>query len=139
MIRRISLSLAAIVLAAGISSYAAAQGHVSGHAGGPVGASPGGGITNRSIGQPLGSPSFGGSRFGTPSSQRQDETHRLEAQQRRADGEAHNRSAEARAEHAPNEHAADEATLADQNSKNKDKRSERRALKGENRGDHGKK
>ncbi len=60
-----------------------------------------------------------------------------EAEARRAAAEEHNRSEEARAEHPPNEHAADEAFLAEENAENQNLRDERPDLRGDNRGDHG--
>jgi hypothetical protein len=129
--RKVTFCLAVIALV-GASSYAAAQGHRPGAASGVGRAGP------SVSGAPGG---FGLGGFGAQSQSqphRQDAPHRLEAEQRREDGQAHNRSAEQRAEHAPNEHAADEARLADQNKTNKDRRAERRELKGENRGTHGK-
>lgn len=131
MIRRLDVLLTATILAS-MSSYAAAQGHGPGAQGVPGGAGLG---TSR--GPVFSSPA--GLGQSAAQSRRQDEQHRLEAQQRRAEGEAHNRSAEARSEHAPDEHAADEARLADKNSANKDRREQRRELRGKNRGDHGRK
>jgi hypothetical protein len=50
------------------------------------------------------------------------EARRQAAQVKRAEGEAHNNSEEARAAHPPNEHAADQAILAEQNAENRDSR-----------------
>ena len=60
-----------------------------------------------------------------------------EAERRRLEAEANNRSAEARAENPPNEHAADEAFLAEENAENQELREERRELQGDNRGERG--
>ncbi len=131
MIRRLNVCLT-VAIFAGMSSYAAAQGHAPGAQGGPSSAGSG-----MSRGPVFASPT--GIAQSVAQSRRQDEQHRLDAQRRRAEGEAHNRSAEARAEHAPDEHAADEARLADKNSANKDRREQRRELRAKNRGDHGRK
>ena len=118
MTSRLTAALWVLILA-GMSSYAAAQGR--GHS---AGGAPGGGARGPMTSSPL-------------PSQRQDAQHRIESQQRRAAGEAHNRSTEARAQHPPDEHAADEARLAEKNSANKDRREERRALREKNRRSHG--
>jgi hypothetical protein len=101
------------------------------------------GATSPAAGQ---RPSFGHvqaphSAFRT--TQQQSEQRRLEAEQlrqaaeqRRLEAEANSQSDEARAEHPPNEHAADEATDADQNAENSELRDERRALQQDNRQDH---
>ncbi len=73
---------------------------------------------------------------------------RAEAEAARAEGEAnrqngedaraaHDRSAEMRAAHPPNEHAAAEAFLAEENALNAELREQRKDLRGENRGDRG--
>ena len=65
------------------------------------------------------------------------ETRRAEAEAKRAEAEENNRSEEARAEHPPDEHAADEAFLAEANAENQNLRDERPDLRGDNRGGHG--
>ncbi len=79
---------------------------------------------------------------------REAETKRAEAEAARVEGEAnwqqgedaraeHDRSAEARAEHPPNEHAALEAFLAEENALNAELRGQRKDMRAENRGDRG--
>jgi hypothetical protein len=62
------------------------------------------------------------------------ETRRAAAQARREAAQANNRSEDARAAHPPNEKAAEEAFLAEQNADKKNLRAERRALRRANRG-----
>jgi hypothetical protein len=120
MVRRLDACLSAANLA-GMSS--------SGEQGGPGSAGPG---------------MSGGSVFASPAaigqsaaqSRRPDEQHRLDSQQGRAEGEAHDRSAEARAW---DDHAAHAARLVDKNSANRARRERRRELREKNRGDHGRK
>ncbi len=64
------------------------------------------------------------------------ERRKIEAARKRAEGEAHGQSAEARAEHQPNEHAADAATVSDANAggsatatEMRERRDEGRAIK----------
>jgi hypothetical protein len=121
MSRRLRLCIAVAVLA-GASSFAVAQGRAGGAGRAPAG-----------VGS---SPVTGGQapngRLGTDG--RQDALKKLEAERRRSEAEAHNRSADARAEHAPNEHAADEANVAEGNAEKKDARSEQRAKGDDNKG-----
>ena len=63
----------------------------------------------------------------------QAQARRAEAEARRQAAAANNKSAEARAAHPPNEHAADEAFLAEQNAEGRDARSARREQRRENR------
>ena len=65
------------------------------------------------------------------------EQRRLEAQRRREEAAANNQSATARVDHPPNENAAAEAFLAEQNAENQDLRDERAELREENRGERG--
>ncbi len=69
------------------------------------------------------------------------EAKRAEAEANRQNGEdaraVHDRSAEMRAAHAPNEHAAPEAFLAEENALNAELREQRKDLRAENRGDRG--
>lgn len=86
---------------------------------------------------------FGGSlesqRFHSDFGRTTADTKRAEADAKREAAKAKNKSEDARAAHPPNEHAADEAFLAEQNADNKDQRDQRRDSKSENRADHGKK
>lgn len=83
---------------------------------------------------------------------REAEARRAEAEEKRAEAEArhaeangrgedaraeHDRSAQARAEHPPNEHAAPDAFLAEENALNAELREQRKGLRAENRGDRG--
>jgi len=113
------LAIAAAISFAAMSSNAAAQGHA------PV--DPGG--ANH------GTPST--SHAGEPSVEAARREDRLVEQSHRAADEARDRSDEARADHPPNEHAADEARIAEKNAANKDARKERRHRKRDNRADHG--
>ena len=65
------------------------------------------------------------------------DAQKAEAEAKRAAGEEHNRSEDMRELHPPNEHAADEAFLAEENAENQNLRDERPDLRGDNRGDHG--
>lgn len=65
------------------------------------------------------------------------EARREEAQRKRQEAQARNKSDEARAKHPPNQQAASEAFLADQNAENQTLRDERKQTKEKNRGDHG--
>lgn len=139
MIRHVSLCLVfAAAVAAGPAAYA--QGHRPAGAGGPASA---GGPTS-AAGQSFGhAPTFGGSldsqRLHSDAGQATADANRAAAEAKRQAGRSHNKSEEKRAAHPPNEHAADEAFLAEQNAGNKDLRDQRKDLKGKNRGDHGKK
>jgi hypothetical protein len=63
----------------------------------------------------------------------QSQARRAEAEARRQAAAANNKSAEARAAHPPNEHAADEASAAEQNADGRAARSARRDERRENR------
>lgn len=65
------------------------------------------------------------------------EARKAEAEAKRAAGAEHNRSEDMRELHPPDEHAADEAFLAEANAENQNLRDERPDLRGDNRGDHG--
>lgn len=60
-----------------------------------------------------------------------------DAEARRAAGEEHNQSEQARIDHPPNSNAAVEAIQAEANADNQYERDDRRGLAGENRGEHG--
>jgi hypothetical protein len=65
------------------------------------------------------------------------EQRRLEAEQKRLAAAENDRSDDSRAEHPPNDHAADEASAAEDNALNADLREERAERQGDNRGDRG--
>ena len=76
------------------------------------------------------------------------ESKRAEAEAARAEGETnsqhgedaraeHDRSVQVRIDHPPNEHAAPEAFLAEENALNAELREQRKDLRAENRGDRG--
>jgi hypothetical protein len=116
MIRRTTLCLTVAALI-GLSSQAGAQGRAPAGAGHSTPAMSQAEIRNR---------------VAAADARRQDaarraeaEARRAEAQRRRAEAEAHNNSDEARAAHPPDEHAADNATLAEQNADRRERRERR--------------
>ena len=77
-------------------------------------------------------------RLAAEANRQEADARQAEAEARRAAAEEHNRSEEARAEHPPNEHAADEAFRAELNADdNLALRDDRPTLGGENRREHG--
>ena len=77
------------------------------------------------------------SRLVAEANRQEAEARKADAEAKRAAAEEHNQSEEVRAEHPPNEHAADEAFLAEENAENQNLRDARPDLQGDNRGDHG--
>ena len=69
--------------------------------------------------------------------QQEAEARLAEAEAKRAAAKEHNQSEDMRDEHPPNEHAAVEALLAEENAENQNLRDERPDLQRDNRGDHG--
>src|SRR5215470_1837936 len=108
MVRRTGFAIAALISLAAMSSNAAAQAHGPGDSGGA---------------------SHGASHASDPSVAAVRREDRLVEQSRRAVDEARDRSTEARAEHPPDAHAADEARPSDPKSGGKETRKERRHRK----------